>query len=113
MDIGYTFLFNFVDGIICLYGLDTYIGFYHKLFFQRKSLTCDLIEPFRCIIDKQILKSYHLHQIDYKDFKKEKGSYFLYNKERDKYLEIFSEAIMDKKEEIFCLCQGLLLFLNE
>lgn len=111
MDIGYTFLFNFIDGMICLYGLDTYIGFYHRLFFQRKSLTCDLMEPFRSIIDKQILKSYHLNQINYKDFKKSKGFYYLDNKSRDKYLEIFTETIMNKKEEIFCYVRDYYYYL--
>ena len=102
MDIGYTFLFNFIDGMIGIYGLDSYIGFYHKLFFQRKSLSCDLMEPFRCIIDKQILKSYNLQQINEKNFKVVKGNYRMDIKSRDKYLEIFAIAIMDNKEDIFC-----------
>lgn len=102
MDIGYTFLFNFIDGMIGIYGLDSYIGFYHKLFFQRKSLSCDLMEPFRCIIDKEILKSYNLQQINEKDFKVVKGNYRMDTKSRDKYLEIFAIAIMDSKKDIFC-----------
>ena len=52
MDIGYTYLFNFIDALLRLYGFDTYLGFYHKEFYQRKSLVCDVVEPFRCIIDK-------------------------------------------------------------
>lgn len=101
MDIGYTFLFNFVDGMVGIYGLDSYVGFYHKLFFQRKSLSCDLMEPFRCIIDKQILKSYNLEQINEKDFKVVRGNYRMDMKGRDKYLEIFATAIMNNKESIF------------
>ena len=77
MDLGYTILFNFINSLLGLYGFDTYKGFYHKLFFQRKSLVCDLIEPFRAIIDKQILKSYNLKQINKKDFKFINGRYNL------------------------------------
>lgn len=60
MDIGYTFIYNFVEANLNLYGFDIYKGFYHQLFFERKSLVCDLVEPFRCLIDKQIRKMYNL-----------------------------------------------------
>ena len=102
MDIGYTMLFNMVDAISALFGFDIYKGFYHKLFFQRKSLACDLVEPFRCLIDKQIIKSYHLNQIDKKDFKCSKGSYSLKYDKRQKYLKFFAECLMKNKEDIFC-----------
>ena len=36
LDMGYSFLFNFVDSILRVYGFDTYKGIYHQLFFQRK-----------------------------------------------------------------------------
>ncbi|EKD67717.1 MAG: hypothetical protein ACD_48C00252G0002 [uncultured bacterium] len=102
MDIGYTMLFNFVDALIGLYGFDSYKGVYHTLFFQRKSLVCDLVEPFRCIIDRQILKSFHLKQIDKKDFLKQKDKYLLSYEKQKKYVRIFSDAIMDQKESMFC-----------
>jgi len=101
LDIGYTFLFNFIDSILRLHGFDTFKGFYHKLFFQRKSLACDIIEPFRSIIDKQLLKSFNLGQINEKDFIISNYSFELPFKKRDKYTSIFLEAIMNKKEEIF------------
>jgi len=101
LDIGYTFLFNYIDALLRLHGFDTYKGFYHKLFFQRKSLTCDIIEPFRCIIDRQLLKSFNLKQINEKDFKIISGRYVLQYEKSQKYAEIFLGAIMDFKEEIF------------
>ena len=60
MDMGYSFLYNFIEANLNLYGFDVYRGVYHKLFYERKSLACDLVEPFRCIIDKTILKAYNL-----------------------------------------------------
>jgi len=101
LDIGYTFLFNYVDALLRLHGFDTYKGFYHKLFFQRKSLTCDIVEPFRCIIDRQLLKSFNLKQISEKDFKIMSGRYVLEYSKSQKYAEIFLGAITDRKEEIF------------
>lgn len=101
LDIGYTFLFNYFEAMLALYGFDAYKGFYHKLFFQRKSLACDLMEPFRCLIDRQIIKSFNLKQINEKDFKLEKGRYFLPFDKQKKYVQFFLDGIMDYKEEIF------------
>lgn len=101
MDIGYTLLFNFMDALLNVYGFDTYKGIYHKLFFQRKSLSCDIVEPFRCIIDRQILKSHNLKQTNEKDFKFMDGKYELDYLSSQKYAGIFMEAIMERKEDIF------------
>src|SRR3989338_9733049 len=101
MDICYTFLFNFTDALLRLYGFDTYKGIYHKLFFQRKSLACDVMEPFRCVIDKQIYKAYRLKQIDKKDFTVSRGQYQLSYQNQQKYLELFFDSIMERKEDLF------------
>ena len=50
LDIGYTILFNYMECFLRMFGFDLYVGVYHRLWFKRKSLVCDLIEPFRCII---------------------------------------------------------------
>jgi len=113
LDIGYTFLFNFADSLLLLFGFDTYKGCYHKLFFQRKSLSCDIVEPFRCIIEKQLIKSYHLKQIDKKDFFVEQGKYVLTYKESQKYARIFMETIMDNRESIYLYVQKFYRFLMD
>ena len=102
MDIGYTYLFNFTEALLRLYGFDTYLGFYHKEFYQRKSLACDVMEPMRCIIDRQILKSYNLSQINEKDFTTKNRQYDLRYKQAVKYTKMFSEAVMERKEDVFC-----------
>ena len=53
LDIGYTVLFNFIEALLSIYGFDLYVGVLHREFYMRKSLVCDLVEPFRPIIDKQ------------------------------------------------------------
>lgn len=111
MDMGYTFIFNYVDSLLRIYGFDTYKGFYHQLFFQRKSLTCDLVEPFRCIIDKQLLKSYNLKQINKKDFKYSNNRYSLKYSESKVYAKMFLESIMKNKEEIFCYTRDFYRFI--
>lgn len=106
MDMGYTFLFNLVDSLLRLHGFDTYKGFYHRLFFQRRSLACDIMEPFRCLIDKQIVKSFNLKQIDEKDFVVTNGAYQLPFDKNSKYASIFLECLMNNKEDIFEFVHG-------
>lgn len=103
LDIGYTYLFNYVDSLLKLFGFDTYKGYYHQLFFQRKSLVCDVMEPMRPLIDYQLLKSYHLKQINEKDFVFENGRFdFKYGFKTSKtYSSIFLEMINDHKEQIY------------
>ncbi len=113
LDMGYTYMFNFVDALLLLFGFDTYKGCYHKLFFQRKSLSCDIIEPFRCIIEKQLLKSYNLKQVNEKDFFIEQGRYVLSYEQSQKYAKIFMEAIMDNKEEIYLYIQKFYRFIMD
>ncbi len=100
LDIGYTILFNIVDAELRLFGFDTYKGYFHKLFFQRKSLTCDVIEPFRCIIDKQLISAYNLKQINEKDFFFKNGRYFLNFDSSQKYVQIFCQAVMNHKKDL-------------
>jgi len=111
MDIGYTFLFNYIDSLLRLYGFDTYKGCYHKLFFARRSLACDIQEPFRCFIDKQILKSYNLQQINEKDFKFINGRYVLPFNKNQNYTQIFAQSIMDHKEDLYIFVREFYRFI--
>ncbi len=105
-DIGYTYLFNFIDAHLRLYGFDTYKGFYHTGFYQRKSLTCDMVEPFRCIIDQSILKAHNLKQFDLNDFEIKDNKYKIKRGNGKKYSKILLSAIMENKEEIFLYIQS-------
>lgn len=101
LDIGYTMLFHCVDSLLRLHGFDTYKGFYHTLFFQRRSLSCDVMEPMRCVIDRALLKMHNLKQIHPKDFSIVDGHYLLPWTNSKKYSEVFLQAIMDQKEEMY------------
>jgi CRISPR-associated protein Cas1 len=105
MDIGYTYLFNFIEGITALYGFDVYCGVYHTFFYQRKSLICDLVEPFRCIIDARLRKAYNLGQIEEKDFYTRNNQFFLSYKNQGKYTKLFVKDILEHKENIFLFIQ--------
>ena len=107
LDIGYTQLFNLVDSLLNLYGFDVYQGVYHQTFYQRKSLVCDLVEPFRPIVDKQIRKSYRLGQINPDDFNKRNSQYRLSDFSKNKhYTSLLLEAILEYKNDVFLYIQN-------
>ena len=105
LDIGYTLLFNFIEALLNLYGFDIYQGVYHKMFYQRKSLVCDLVEPFRPIIDSRISKAYHLKQIKVEDFSIINGQYRLFGKTSKPYVSWLLEAILEHKKPMFIYIQ--------
>lgn len=101
MDIGYNILFNYIDSMLNLYGFDNYKGVLHQEFFKRKSLVCDLVEPFRPIIDNKIKNMYNLKQIDEKDFINKNDVYSIKLGKSQKYVAEFLKTIIDKQELIF------------
>lgn len=105
LDIGYNFLFNFIDANLSIYGFDLYCGFYHKFFYQRKSLVCDLVEPFRCIIDKKLRNMFNLKQINENDFGIKNLQYYIKKDHSKKYSKLFLREILDYKEDIFIYIQ--------
>lgn len=105
LDIGYTILFNFIESFIRMFGFDLYVGVYHRLWFKRKSLVCDLMEPFRCIIDHATLISFNRKQFSEKDFTLIKQEYRLKYEKCAGYYKVFYDALIEYKMEIFRFIQ--------
>ena len=105
LDIGYTLLFNIIDSLLALYGFDVYKGVYHQVFYQRKSLVCDLVEPFRPIIDQQIVKAWSLGQIREADFSVYQNQYRLQGDANKHYTGLLLKAILNHKEAMFVYVQ--------
>jgi CRISPR-associated protein Cas1 len=106
LDIGYTILFNIIDGLVNVYGFDEYCGVLHQCFYMRKSLVCDLMEPFRAVIDCIVRKGINLEQFKKEDFQIYNGRYQLDWKKSAKYTKVFIDGIMEYKEELFLYIQG-------
>ena len=105
MDIGYTILFNYMECFLRMFGFDIYVGIYHRLWFKRKSLVCDLIEPFRCIIDHTILLAFHRGVFKEKDFIKSKHIYELQYDKCSAYYRVFYNALIEHKSDFFKFVQ--------
>lgn len=101
LDIGYTILFNYIEAFIRLFGFDPYIGVYHKLWFKRKSLICDLMEPFRCLIDQQVRKAFNTKQCKADDFRLIKNEFILKHERNSEYTKMFCNVLIEQKVTIF------------
>lgn len=105
MDIGYTYLFNIVESMLNLYGFDLYKGVLHQNFYQRKSLVCDIVEPFRVIIDRKLKNAYNLNQIKEDDFILQKGQYTLKYDKSKIYTQWMVSSVLEHKGDIFVFIQ--------
>lgn len=101
LDIGYTILFNFLECFIRMFGFDLYVGVYHRLWFNRKSLVCDLMEPFRCIIDHATLLAFNRKQFSEKDSSVVKQEYRLKHEKCSCYYKVFYDVLIERKMDIF------------
>lgn len=110
LDIGYTMLFNIVDAILQVYGFDTYYGVFHKCYYMRKSLVCDLMEPMRPIIDYAVRKAINLGQCKEEHFEKMGTRWALQWKYNPQYIKFLMEAILDYKVDIFLYIQNYYRF---
>lgn len=106
LDIGYTILFNFIESYTRMFGFDLYRGVLHRQWFKRKSLICDLVEPFRCIIDRQVRKSFNLGQFSKHHFKKIKNEYILKHDNNELFYNTFFNCLINYKIEIFKYIQA-------
>ena len=101
LDIGYTILFNFIESNLRLFGFDLYVGVYHRDWFRRKSLVCDVMEPFRCIIDRETLLSFREKRFRNTDFEFMDGHYELKRDKAPVYYRSYAEAVVSFKMQIY------------
>lgn len=106
LDIGYSLLFNYMECFVRLFGFDLYVGVFHRLWFKRKSLICDLMESFRCLIDKTVRTSFNRKQFSEKDFEVKKGEYILRREKSFYYYKVFINALIPYKNDFFLYVQG-------
>ena len=97
----YNHLFNYMESFLRMFGFDLYVGVYHRLWFKRKSLVCDLIEPFRCIIDHTTLLAFNRKQFSEKDFTLIKQEYRLKYEKCSDYYRVFYDALIERKSDVF------------
>ena len=106
LDIGYTILFNYIECFLRMFGFDLYVGIYHRMWFRRKSLVCDIMEPLRPIIDKATRTAWNRSQFAEKDFLIQKGEYRLRYENNATYCRVYFDALMPHKNDVFKYVQS-------
>jgi CRISPR-associated endonuclease Cas1 len=106
LDIGYTILFNYIECYLRMFGFDLYKGVFHSQWFKRKSLVCDIMEPFRCIIDRTIRSALNKKQFSLSDFVCQKGEFKLKYEECGKYYQTFFDTLIQYKSDTFLFIQS-------
>lgn len=101
----HTMLLNIVDAILQVYGFDKYYGVFHKCFYMRKSLVCDLMEPIRPVVDYQVRKSINFGQCKENDFEVINNRWCLKYKSNPQYIQFLMNAILEYKDDIFLYIQ--------
>lgn len=84
-------------------GKQELIGFIEQ--FKLKSLLCDLMEPFRCIIDHAALLAFNRKQFSEKDFTLIKQEYHLKYEKCADYYRVFYDELIARKMDIFKFVQ--------
>jgi CRISP-associated protein Cas1 len=100
LDMGYMRLYYITESILSTFGFDPYIGYLHSDYMQRKSLVCDLMEPFRPLVDNILLNLYARKQIKTDDFKLVDSKYIpkdaiTYQKYSSYFLKALSSSTVD------------------
>lgn len=73
-------------------GLDSYIGYCHKLRSGRTSLACDLVEEVRCLVERFVITILNLQIINENDFERQiSGAVWLNYEGRKKVLQRWQE----------------------
>lgn len=106
LDMGYSLLFSYIESLLSLYDFDIYVGVLHRQFYKRKSLVCDIIEPFRYLIDEEVKKAFNLKQFKYEDFYLYNDMYYIEKEHSAKYFAVFLAAIISNKMKIFYFVQS-------
>lgn len=103
LDISYTLLFSFIEGLLDAYGFDLYVANLHQEFYKRKSLVCDLEEPFRPLMDYIVRKMFNLGMVKEEDFYYNGMSYSFSYKEKPSinYQQTILEELLKYKDSIF------------
>ena len=84
---GYTYLMNQFITLLNSFGLDPYLGFYHGVQYGRPSLALDMMENFRSVVDRMVLKLCNLKVFGYNDFEERDNGVYLTQKGLKKYLK--------------------------
>ncbi|WKZ15863.1 MAG: CRISPR-associated endonuclease Cas1 [Candidatus Jettenia caeni] len=89
LSLSYTLIHYEAVREIQIAGLDPTIGFYHCFEYGRESLACDLIEPFRPVVDRFVWEMFKEGKYTSKNFVQENGGVYLKKDARKEFYPVY------------------------
>ena len=94
LDFAYSLLFTRLNVLLRSQGLNPYLGILHSHKDNYESLVCDLQEPFRCRMDRFVVKTVNREIIKPDDFeKKENGTFWMKSSAVGKFIQAFEREM--------------------
>lgn len=91
LSLTYTLLHHEAVDALRTVGLDTALGCFHDLYYQRDSLACDLLEPIRPWIDTWVYGLFQGHRLRAEDFKQHDGACLLQTAGKQRFYEDYRQ----------------------
>jgi CRISPR-associated protein Cas1 len=95
----YVLLGNEISNRLYAHGFDPYIGFYHGIQYGRASLSMDMIEEFRPIVDRFVIRLVNLRVFGPENFQEKDGGVYLTGESLKEYLTHY-EKWLNKKDSM-------------
>ncbi len=99
LSLGYTLLLKDATAAVQLVGLDPFMGFFHAMDYGRPSLTLDVMEPFRPLVDGLVLGWIAEGKVspgDFQSARKKDGAVLLNDDARTRYFGTYEQQ-MEKR----------------
>ena len=116
----YVILGNEITMLLNGCGLDPYLGFYHGIQYGRASLSMDLLEPFRPVIDRFVLSLANLGIFKKADFEQREGGIYLTQSSMKRFFRHWQEFLTvssgnhkSTRENIYLQIESLIKCLNQ
>ncbi len=109
----YTLIYYEISTEIYIVGLDPTIGFYHQFEYGRDSLSCDIEEPFRPMVDEFVWHLFKERIFSARDFNEQKNGVFMKKKARARFYPIYEKWAQDMRKKIEIELRGLVRRLTD
>jgi CRISPR-associated protein Cas1 len=96
LSLGYTLVLKDATAAVQLVGLDPFLGFFHAIDYGRPSLSLDLMEPFRPLVDRLVMKWIARDKISPRDFlpaRRKDGAVLMSDEARTRYLRAYERQM--------------------
>jgi CRISP-associated protein Cas1 len=94
LSFGYTVLANQIVSLLCVVGLNPYLGMLHRPGYGKPALALDLLEEFRpVVVDSVVISLVNTGQLSPSDFDEELGAYRLKDAPRKLFLHKLEERL--------------------